>query len=77
LHFYIFSGGSLVKGEFLSLSVFVLDESISQQGGEIFVIFGLRPSKGERFSAFHHGFLKRGEIFVWCFGKGFEHVDFP
>jgi hypothetical protein len=57
--------------------VFVLDESISQQGGEIFVIFGLRPSKGERFSAFHHGFLKRGEIFVWCFGKGFEHVDFP
>jgi hypothetical protein len=39
LHFL--RGSSLVKGEFLSLPLFVLEESTCQQGGEYFEIFRL------------------------------------
>jgi hypothetical protein len=56
--------------------MFVLDESICQQGGEIFVIFELRPSKGGRFSAFQHGFLKRGRFLSGVLGEALSMLIF-
>jgi hypothetical protein len=49
LHFL--GGSSLVKREFLSLPLFVLDESTCQQGGRDFDILGLL-TREERFFAF-------------------------
>jgi hypothetical protein len=49
------------------------------KGGRFCVFQASTPNKGGDFATFSFSAWTpyKGEIFVWCFGRSFEHVEFP